>query len=227
MPFSFHLVVEFFFPGLILLTAFWLSVDLAFPSDVSEFALALRSSSATAQAISVLISGLVCYFLGAVINGVSNRFIRLAMEGFRQKMIRQKLGLEAGQALSNLPKEEQDAIARMLPVPKSDNRLNEVYAAARSYSATSSDRAGKLIDYHWSLVRLSRAALLPLVALAIVFVVRWVISHEASGAIGALTTTLLVFLTVLNYRYREKFLVYTAFDLFFISAKKVGSKENS
>jgi hypothetical protein len=80
------------------------------------------------------------------------------------------------------------AVILLLPTFKSqncDDKLNEFYAAARTFAVVSSDRAGKLMDYHWTLVRLSRATLLPLGLLSLVFFIRWLSacfsSEEAVG----------------------------------------------
>src|SRR3972149_1702850 len=148
MPFSFQLLVEFFFPGLILLSSFFLTVDLLLPAEAAKVTTIFESShSATLQVIFVFASGLICYFLGAVINGVSNKFIRIGMATFRRGMIRHKLGLKPDGTLDDLPQKERQAIEILLPTLKSknpDDKLNEVYAAARTFSAISSDRAGKL-----------------------------------------------------------------------------------
>jgi len=222
MPFSFQLLVEFFFPGLILLTSFSLTVGLVLPAQAAKMVGSFHSSSASIQVICVFVCGLVCYFLGAVINGVSNKFIRVGMAAFRRNMIRRKLGLRPDQTVDDLPEKEKRAVTLLLPTLKShneDDKLNELYAAARTFSAISSDRAGKLMDYHWALVRLSRATLLPLAVLALVFLLRWIImSRAGTEAIGFLGVAILLALTFANYRYREKFLVYTALDLFFLTA---------
>jgi hypothetical protein len=138
-------------------------------------------------------------------------------------MIRQKLGLKAPQALEALPTYEKGIIDTYLPKqksPKDEDKLNEVYAAARIYVSIYSDRCGKIVDYHWGLVRLSRATLMPLVILAVVFLIR-VLRYFFSvlDLIGLFSSSLLFVLTLINYRYREKFLVYTVFDAFFLSTK--------
>lgn len=224
MPFSFQLLVEFFFPGLILLTSFFMLVHLLLPTHMRTAVASFQSSSPTLQVLWVFVCGLLCYFLGAVINGVSNKFIRVWMAKYRRRMIRRKLGLKPGQTLDLLPDKEKRAITLLLPTPKAknyddkkeDDELNELYAAARTFNAVSSERAGKLMDYHWALVRLSRATLLPLGLLTAVFLFRW-LAHcfSAMDALGFLSGAFLFVLTLVNYRYREKFLVYVTFDMFF------------
>jgi len=234
MPFSFQLLVEFFFPGLIVFGSFLLTVDLILPAHASKAMAGFATCSATLQVMATFVLGLVCYFLGAVINGVSNRFIRIGMAPFRCSMIRRKLGLKHNEGISDLSKKDRqarEAIEALLPAIKSDNmddQLNEVYAAARTFSAISSDRAGKLIDYHWSLVRLSRATLLPLGFLTVVFFIRCLAkSLVATEGVGLFSAVLLLGLTLVNYKYREKFLVYTTFDLFFLSARVAFKDKNS
>ena len=231
MPFSFQLLVEFFFPGPILLVSSLLTLDLLLPTQGAEWASSFESCTATLQLILALIAGLISYFFGAIINGVTNKFIRIGMAGFRRSMIRRKLGLGPQGTLDDLPDRERRAVESLVPTLKScseDDKLNEVYAAARTYSAISSDRAGKLIDYHWALVRLSRATLLPLGLLASVFLLRWIAkSFAATDAVGFLAATVFLALTFVNYRYREKFLVYTTFDLFFLSANAARERRDT
>ena len=115
MPFSFQLLVEFFFPGLILLSSFFLTVDLLLPAQVAKVTTSFESCSATLQIILVFVFGLISYFLGAVINGVSNKFIRIGMATFRRGMIRRKLGIEPHGTLEDLPEKEKQAVKLLLP----------------------------------------------------------------------------------------------------------------
>ncbi len=223
MPFSFQLLVEFFFPGLILFCSFFLFVDGLFPKDFANMIVFLESRSSTTLLILAFSFGLVCYFLGAVINGVSNIVIRVQMSKYRRKMIRRKLGLPPKGTINDLDSDAKHAIEQVLPRFKSkdpSDQLNEVYAAARTFSSVGSERAGKIIDYHWTLVRLSRATLLPLIVLAIVFLIRFV-SQSFSGwnFLGFMVSAILFLLTWVNYRYREKFLIYTVFDTFFVTIR--------
>jgi len=51
-------------------------------------------------------------------------------------------------------------------------------------------------------------------------------SDAAAEAIGFFATVVLLALTFVNYKYREKFLVYTTFDLFFLSANAMYGKRD-
>jgi hypothetical protein len=223
MPFSFQLLVEFFFPGLIVYCAVVLCLDLIYPGRIEAVARYSESTPSAILIILVFVSGLCCYFLGAIINGVSNRAIRVWMSTYRRSIIRRKLGLGSSASVEDLSDEERETIARQLPRLKSQDqgdRLNELYASARTFGAISSERAGKIIDYHWSLVRLSRATLLPLVLLSVVLLVRsFCHAFSLAQLLAFLGCVLLFFLTLVNYRYREKFLIYTVFDTFFLSAR--------
>lgn len=224
MPFSFQLLVEFVFPGLILFCAFVLSIDYIFPAEVNAFYASLVSGKSTNVAAVVFIAGLVCYFFGTTINAVSNRLIRIWGARYRRKMIRRKLGLGDNATFKDIDCKERQLYDRYLPTLKSeddsDDKFNELYAAARTFCSLHSDRTVKAIDYHWSQVRLSRATLLPLALLTAVFLIRALIHDALTVNILGFGLGLFLFvLTLITYRYREKFLVYTVFNVFFGSAK--------
>jgi len=77
------------------------------------------------------------------------------------------------------------------------------------------------------LVRLSRATLLPLLLLTIVLFIRAFIPQISLIYLFAFSSCcLLFFLTFINYRYREKFLIYTVFDTLFLSFKSAPNNNN-
>lgn len=219
MPFSFPLLVEFFFPGLILFCAGCLAIDILIPAEIALAGAMLTTKDNLVVAVFVI--GLVCYYLGTAINAVSNTVIRLRMADYRRAIIRRKLGLESEQSIDDLSDADRRLIQEHLPRLKSTNtgdRLNEFYAAARTFCSLQSDRTAKTIDYHWSLMRLARAALLPLGLLALVLLVRSIIHHSTANTAGFVLATVILAITFQAYRYREKFLIYTVFDTFFESA---------
>ncbi|NBB81562.1 MAG: hypothetical protein GVY36_19335 [Verrucomicrobia bacterium] len=230
MPFSFPLLVEFFFPGLIAFCAVAFLLELLFANDVATIVAVITSGDSGNVIAVLLIAGLVCYFLGATMNAVSNRVIRVQMAKYRRRMIRRKLGLEPDRAVDNLDPAELQIISDYLPRLNSKDvgdKLNELYAAARTFCSLYSDRTSKTIDYHWSLMRLSRAALLPLMILAFVFLVRSFAHHaHLANAIAFVLTGIQLAVTFGSYCYREKFLIYTVFDTFFESAMSVNPNEN-
>ena len=222
MPFSFQLHIEFFLPGMVLFCSFALLAELFYRAEITATLAFLASGPATSVILVVFVIGLGCYFLGTVANAVGNRLIRVLMAGYRRRIIRRKLALQMGQSIEALPESERAIISSLLPRVRSqsaDDKLNEVYAAARSFCSLWSERSAKAIDYHWALVRLARATLLPIVFLNVVFLVRF-ISHTAHAAngLGLLVSFVLLALTFMTYRYREKFLIYTVFDILFLSS---------
>jgi len=184
-------------------------VDLIFPGTIATLTDFAKSTSATILVILVFLFGLLCYFLGTIFNGVSNKVIRVWMSNYRRAMISRKLGLPSKGSFTDLQNNQKTVINRFLPKLKSKNpgdKLNELYAVAKTYSAISSELSRSLIDYHWALVRLSRATLLPLLLLTIVLFIRAFIPQISLIYLFAFSSCcLLFFLTFINYRYREKF----------------------
>jgi hypothetical protein len=197
--------------------------DLIFPFPVANAVAALGSGSSGSVGVVWLTAGLICYFLGATTNAVSNRLIRTWMAGYRRRMIRRKLGLSPNETVDDLHADEQKLISVHLPDQKSKDtgdKLNELYAASRTFCSLFSDRSARAIDYHWSLMRLSRASLLPLMVLAGVCAIRLGFHHaRLANVTGVSLALVLLGLTFSSYIYREKFLIYTVFDTFFESAK--------
>lgn len=223
MPFSFQLLLEFFLPGMVLCCAGALLLDLAYADEIAAAMKFLVSGPSAGVAVAVFGVGLICYFLGTVANAVSNRVIRILLAGYRRKLIRRKLGLGCQQGPGDLPNREKQILEQFLPPLRcgGEDALNELYAAARSFCSLWSERTARAIDYHWSLVRLARATLLPLMLLAVVFLLRLTLATSwLFNAMGLVVSTLLLGLTCVTYSYREKFLIYTVFDVFFVSAKQ-------
>ena len=223
MPFSFTLLVEFLFPGLIAFCGLALIVERVFPSNVSSVVAAVESGGSASAAV-MLVVGLTSYFLGTTLNSVSNGIIRKIMAGYRRSMIRRKLGLGPRETIDDLNEVEQTLILSHLRKVKSSDegeKLNEVYAAARTFCSLHSDRTANTIAYHWSLMRLSRAASLPLLLLGLAFLGRaFVQSNRQVEVAGFLLSAIQLLITFLSYRYREKFLIYTVFDTFFESSRR-------
>ncbi len=223
MPFSFPLLVEFFFPGLIVFCAIALFLELLFPAELAGTVSLVTSGSSGNVLALLLIAGLLCYFLGSTMNAVSNQVIRVWMAQYRRRMIRRKLGLSSEETVDHLEDAETGLIHKRLPRMKSkdpNDKLNELYAAARTFCSLHSDRTARTIDYHWALMRLSRAALLPLVVLTCVFLVRSIVdTAHFANAVGFVLGSIQLAVTFSSYRYREKFLIYTVFDTFFESCR--------
>lgn len=108
-------------------------------------------------------------------------------------MIRKKLKLENVQALDDLEEvhfliiqkimpplvkneNEEDQLTKKDELKKEKDQLKEIYAAARNYCSVQSDRTAQVVSYHWGLLRLARATLLPLLLLGIVLSIRLFIS---------------------------------------------------
>ena len=224
MPFSFKLMIEFFLPGIIILNSFFLVVDLQITNILELF----NKNSITLQIFFISLYILLCYFLGIIINGCSNLFIRKWITKFRIVMIKRKLNLKNDERIDKLDKKKEQIILEVFPeitLTNNEDKFKEIYAAARTFSEISSDRSGKIMDYHRSLVRLSRATILPLGILFFIFLFRWLFfSHSSIDFVGFISTLFVFWFTVINYRYREKFLIYTTFDIFFLMVKNFKNK---
>lgn len=170
-------------------------------------------------ALVLFVSGLVSYFLGCVSNAVSNTLMRNTFgRSFRLSVLREKLKLGEKDDISAVHQSESAVIKALLPRQRKcgDDSLSEFFAAARTFCSLHAS-AARVIEYHWSQFRLARAMLLPL---ALLFAVTAVDCWWSSQSIAApaIVACLLV-ATFLTYRYREKFLIYTVIDAFFVAGK--------
>ena len=222
MPFNFQLLVEFFFSGLITLVSILLLFGIIDPTKTQELIDLFYSASSGQLVFFVFIGGLISYYLGTVVNATSNKIIREFLSGYRIKMIRRKLGLNKMDTLVDLDEDRKSLIDKILPkqVNESKDQLKEFYTAARNYCGTHSEQTSHMVSYHWGLLRLSRATILPLILFCIVVSIRLFMAGNLIEELFFLGVGFVaLILTIVSYRYREKFLIYTVFDIFFISQK--------
>ena len=228
MPFNFQLLVEFFFSGLITLVSILLLFGIIDPEKTKELTDTFKLASSGQLVFIVFIGGLVSYYLGTVVNALSNKIIREFFSGYRIKMIRRKLGIQKSekgevQNLNNIEKEKLSLIEELLPgfaTKNEKDKLKELYTAARNYCGIHSEETSRMISYHWGLLRLSRATILPLILLCIILLICLFVPGNTTEELFALVVVIVaLILTIISYSYREKFLIYTVFDIFFISQK--------
>lgn len=275
MPFNFQLLIEFFFSGVITLVSILLLYGVIDPVKTKELLKLLDPIHTNVQiAFLVFIGGLISYYLGTVVNALSNKIIREFFSGYRIKMIRRKLGISQIETkeseepkksglgkilfiikqmfmnkkygnvvypkIENIDNERLSYIQDILPKQiakentvgrkKNENKfendgLKELYTAVRNYCGINSDHTTRMVSYHWGLLRLSRATILPLILLLLVLIIHLFIAGNETlelFSIGVVVTAIV--LTIISYRYREKFLIYTVFDIFFISQKSSKAK---
>ncbi len=233
MPFNFQLLIEFFFSGVITLVSILLLFGIIDPSKAKELIDIFKSTSSGELVFIVFIGGLISYYLGTVVNALSNKIIRNSFSGYRVKMIRRKLGLLKSEKLevkdfTKIEKERLSIIKILLPdfaTKNEEDKLKELYTAARNYCGIHSESTSRMISYHWGLLRLSRATILPLILLFIVLITSILFPENRKEELFSLIVVgFALVLTIISYRYREKFLIYTVFDIFFISQKKDKNK---
>jgi len=233
MPFNSQLLIEFFFSGLITLVSILLLFGVFDPIKAKDLLDMFKVASPTQILLIVFISGLISYYLGTVVNALSNKIIRERFTGYRLKMIRRKLGLQKPKKaeIKNLDEIEIERLAlikKLLPVfatNKEEDKLKELYTAARNFCGIYSEQTSHMVSYHWGLLRLSRATILPLLLLCVVLMIRLVFLKFNTVELFSLGFVIAALaLTLISYLYREKFLIYTVFDIFFISQKS--SKKN-
>ena len=254
MPFNFQLLVEFFFSGVITFISILLLFDVIEPSKAKDLTEIFNSSGKLL--FTVFISGLVSYYIGTVVNALSNKIIREFFSGYRIRMIRRKLGLLIEErpterenllrklikkaiiliksrkdkkpkykfkTLSELEEDRCNLIRKLIPsqiTGKEEDKLKEIYTAVRNYCGIHSKETNQMISYHWGLLRLSRATILPLFLLCLVLTIRLVFPGNNIEEFFTLVVGAVVLIaTIFSYSYREKFLIYTVFDIFFISQK--------
>ena len=252
MPFKFQLLVEFFFSGVITLLSILLLFGIIDPTKTKELVDIFKLDSSGQLVFIVFIGGLVSYYIGTVVNALSNKIIREFFSGYRIRMIRRKLGLLIEEqpikrinllkrltiivlsiklkkeykfkTLSELEKDRNDLIKELIPsqvTGKEEDKLKEIYTAVRNYCGIHSEHTNQMISYHWGLLRLSRATILPLFLLCLVLMIRLFVPGNNIEESFSLVIGAIVFVsTIFSYSYREKFLIYTVFDIFFISQKK-------
>lgn len=125
--------------------------------------------------------------------------------------------------LTELEKNRKELLEKLVPTQVTElkkDQLKEIYTAARNYCGIYSEQTSKMVSYHWGLLRLSRATIFPLILFCAVIIIRLFIFGNLQGELFLLSIgSAALILTIISYRYREKFLIYTVFDIFFISQK--------